>query len=184
MEVPPEQITRLKKIAAKLPEIPFQLTDKNKALLEQFESDRVRAELLFLPERLIGEFNKGVNQGRLDFVKAQVAIAIEFELTIPLRPQNLSRLNWKRHFSEPDGPKGRLLLQIPKAEMKSRKDDFVAEVPDHVARRLRWYRRHIFPASTLTQTATCSSPRRASENTRKRSRFRSHERSPTILGST
>lgn len=29
--------------------------------------------------------------------------------------------------------------------MKSRKDDFVAEVPDHVARRLRWYRRHILP---------------------------------------
>jgi site-specific recombinase XerD len=37
-----------------------------------------------------------------------------------------------------------MLLHIPKEEMKSRKD-FDAEVPEHVARRLRWYRRHILP---------------------------------------
>jgi integrase len=29
--------------------------------------------------------------------------------------------------------------------MKSRRDELIAEVPDHVARHLRWYRRHIFP---------------------------------------
>jgi integrase len=74
-----------------------------------------------------------------------MAVAIEFQLALPSRPQNLSRLNWGRHFSEPDGPKGRLLLHIPKAEMKSGKHDFIAEVPDHVARRLRWYRRQILP---------------------------------------
>ncbi len=143
--VSPEEIAQMKRIAAKLPAIPYELTAKNKAFLRQFESDRLRAELLFLPERLIDEVTRGLAEGRTDFVKAQVAIAIEFELAIPLRPQNLSRLNWRRHFVEPDGPKGRLLLQIPKAETKSRKDDFVAEVPDHVARRLRWYRRHILP---------------------------------------
>ena len=76
---------------------------------------------------------KTLETGRLDFVKAQVAIAIDFELVIPLRPQNLSRLNWQRHFSEPDGPKGRLLLHIPAAETKSRRQDFVAEVPEDVA---------------------------------------------------
>ena len=52
-------------------------------------------------------------------------------------------MNWGRHFSQPDGPKGRLLLHIPKEETKSRKQDFTAEVPEHVARRLRWYRHHI-----------------------------------------
>jgi integrase len=143
--VAPEQTAQLKRIAAKLPAIPHELTDKNQAFLRQFESDRRKAELLFLPERLIDEVIRGLAEGRTDFVKARVAIAIEFELAIPLRPQNLSRLNWQRHFVEPDGPKGRLLLQIPKAETKSGKDDFVAEVPDHVARRLRWYRQHILP---------------------------------------
>jgi integrase len=140
-----EQIGRLKHIASKLPQIPFELTAKNKALLRQFESDRVRAELLFLPERLVADVAKESAEGKLDFVKAQVAVAIDFQLAIPLRPQNLSRLNWQRHFSEPDGPRGRLLLHIPKIEMKGGREDFNAEVPDDVARRLRWYRRHILP---------------------------------------
>ena len=37
------------------------------------------------------------------------------------------------------------MLHIPAAETKSRREDFVAEVPEHVAQRLRWYRRHILP---------------------------------------
>ena len=49
----------------------------------------------------------------------------------------------KSHFSEPDGPKGRLILHIPASETKSRREDFVAEVPEHVAQRLRWYRRQL-----------------------------------------
>ena len=100
-----------------------------------------------MPERLTAEVTPGLAGGRVDFVKAQVAVAIEIQLAIPLRPQNLSRLNWGRHFSEPDGPKGKLLLHIPGAEMKSGKE-FTAEVPDHVAGRLRWYRRHIRPRLT------------------------------------
>ncbi len=151
VEVPPEHLAQLKRIAAKLPAIPVELTAKNQALLREFESERLRAELLFLPERLVAEVTKALAEDRVDFVKAQVAVAIEFQLAIPLRPQNLSRLNWERHFSEPDGPKGRLVLQIPKAETKSRQQDFVAEVPDHVARRLRWYRKHILPRLNADQ---------------------------------
>jgi hypothetical protein len=90
---------------------------------------------------------KALAGSKLDFVRAQVAVAIDFQLAIPLRPQNLSRLNWQRHLSEPDGPRGRLLLHIPKDEMKGGREDFTAEVPDDVARRLRWYRRHILTAS-------------------------------------
>jgi integrase len=142
-KVSKEQVSRLKRIAEKLPRLPFELASKNKALLRQFESDRLRAELLFLPERLLADVTKALSDGKLDFVRAQVAVAIDFQLAIPLRPQNLSRLNWQRHLSEPDGPRGRLLLHIPRIEMKGGREDFNAEVPDDVARRLRWYRRHI-----------------------------------------
>ncbi len=145
LDVSPEHLAQLKRIAAKLPSIPLELTPKNKALLRQLESDRLRAELLFLPERLSQEVARGLGEGKTDFVKAQMAVAIEFQLAIPLRPQNLSRLNWGRHFQEPDGPKGRLLFHIPKEEMKSKQEDFTAEVPDDVARRLRWYRLRILP---------------------------------------
>jgi integrase len=112
--------------------------------LRQFESEDLRARLLFLPQQLIAEVVSYLEQDRLDFVKAQVALAIDFQLAIPLRPQNLSRLSWRQHFSEPDGPKGRLLLHLPGLETKSG-DDYNAEVPEEVARRLRWYRRCILP---------------------------------------
>jgi integrase len=144
LDVSSEHLAQLKRFAAKLPAIPQELTAKNKAFLRQFESDRLRAELLFLPERLVAEVTKGLSEGRVEFVKAQVAVAVEFELAIPLRPQNLCRLNWGRHFLEPDGLRGRMLLHIPKEEMKSRKD-FDAELPEHLARRLHWYRREILP---------------------------------------
>jgi len=140
-----DEIAQLKRIASKLPAVPHELRPKNKALLRQFESERLRAKLIFLPDQLIAEVAKDLEKGRVSFVKAQLAIAIDFQLAIPLRPQNLSSLNWRRHFSEPDGPKGRLLLHIPKEEMKSRREDYIAEVPEHVARRLRWYRGHILP---------------------------------------
>ena len=114
-----EEIAQLKRIASKLPSVPHELTPKNKALLRQFEFERLRAKLLFLPEQLVAEVGKDLETDRLNFVKPQVAIAIDFELAIPLRPQNLSSLNWQRHFSEPDGPRGRLLLHIPASETKS-----------------------------------------------------------------
>ncbi len=139
----PEHVDRLKFLAAKLPSVPFDLTAKNAALLRQFELEALLAKLLFLPDEIMKKVTTSLEAGRLDFVNAQVAIAIDFQLAIPLRPQNLSRLNWRRHFSEPDGPKGRLILHIPKDETKSGNNDFVAEVPDEVSRRLRWYRRHI-----------------------------------------
>jgi integrase len=98
-----------------------------------------------LPDALQDEVMRALEKGRLLFVDAQMAVAIDIQLAIGLRPQNLSALNWQRHFLEPDGPRGRVLLIIPAAEMKSGKEDFVAEVQSEVARRLRWYRRTILP---------------------------------------
>ena len=75
-----EEIAQLKRIASKLPSVPHELTPKNKALLRQFESERLRAKLLFLPEQLVAEVGKDLETDRLNFVKPQVAIAIDFEL--------------------------------------------------------------------------------------------------------
>ena len=60
--------------------MPFDLTAKNKTLLRQLESDRLRAKLLFLPEQLMGEVAKDLERGRVRFVEAQVAIAIDILL--------------------------------------------------------------------------------------------------------
>jgi integrase len=138
------EIAELKRVAGKLPAIPFDLTEKNKSLLRQLEPDRIRAKLLFLPEQLIGHVAKDFERGFVRFVEAHVAVAVDILLASPLRPQNLSRLTG-RNFSEPNGPRGILLLHIAAQDTKSKKKDIVVEVPDEVARRIRWYRRHILP---------------------------------------
>src|ERR1700758_5530918 len=93
----------------------------------------------------MGEVAKDLERGRVRFVEAQVAIAIDILLALPLRPQNLSSLSWQHNFSEPNGPRSQLLLHIPARETKTKREDIVSEVPDEVARRLRWYRRHVLP---------------------------------------
>jgi integrase len=140
-----KEVDELKRLAANLPAIPFDLTTKNKTLLRQLESDRPRAKLLFLPEQLMAEVAKDLERGRVRFVEAQVAIAIDIMLALPLRPQNLNRLNWRHNFSEPNGPRGQLRLHIAAHDTKTKRRDIDSEVPDDVARRLRWYRRHVLP---------------------------------------
>jgi integrase len=137
------EVGELKRLASNLPAVPFELTDKNNALLRQLESDRIRAKLLFLPEQLMGEVAKDLERGRIRFVDAQVAIAIDILLAVPLRPQNLSALIWQDNFSEPNGSRGQLVLGIAARHTKTKRKDITREVPDEVARRLRWYRRHV-----------------------------------------
>ncbi len=138
-----DRLAELKALAAKLPAVPFDLTPKNKALLRQLESDKLRAKLFFLAEELLAEAAAKPEGTRLPFVKAQVAIAIDILLACPLRGENLIDLHWRRHFHEPDGSKRRLLLHIPAEETKTKTRDLTLEVPPDVSRRLRWYRRQI-----------------------------------------
>ncbi len=145
VKVSAERVAELKALAAKLPPVPFDLTAKNKTLLRQLESERLRAKLFFLPEELLAQVDSQTQARRRPLAKAQVAIAIDVQLACPLRPENLIDLHWRRHFLEPDGPKGRLLLHIPAEETKTRRQDLTVEIPADVARRLRWYRRHILP---------------------------------------
>jgi integrase len=139
------EVGELKRLASNLPGVPFDLTAKNKTLLRQLESDRLRAKLLFLPEQLMHEVAKDLERDKVRFVEAQVALAIDILLALPLRPQNLSSLSWQQNFSEPNGPRGQLLLHISARDTKTKRQDIVSEIPDEVARRLRWYRRHVLP---------------------------------------
>jgi site-specific recombinase XerC len=92
-----------------------------------------------------GPATDALEAGRFDFVTAQVAVAVDILLAAPLRMQNLTRLNWSRHFKEPKGPKGPLHLYISKDETKSGKRNLCFELPDEVARSIRWYRTRILP---------------------------------------
>ena len=52
MKVAEDELKFLKALAAKLPAVPFDLSDKNKELLRRLESDATRARLVFMPEEL------------------------------------------------------------------------------------------------------------------------------------
>ena len=136
-----EHVNELKRLARMLPEVPNDLTPKNKLLLRQLEARETRARLLFLPERLLNDVKRDLKNDRFRFVDAQCAIAIDILLVVPLRPQNLSALHWKRHFQENDR-NGGLLLHIPAAETKTKKE-IIHDVPKDVADRIRWYRKHV-----------------------------------------
>ena len=146
VRVPEEQLQRLKKIASKLPAVPFDLTAKNKTLLTTLENEEVRGRLLYLPEALMRDIRANLGRGgRLKFVEAQVALAVSILLFAPLRPKNLCELNWSRNFREPEGPRGKLVIYIPREAIKSKRRDLSFEIPSELAEPIRWYRREILP---------------------------------------
>ncbi len=145
VRVPDVHLAEIKKLARKLPAVPFDLTVKNKTLLQQLENERVRARLLYLPDELMRDVKTKLEAGTLRHATAQVAVAVEILLSAPLRPQNLINLNWSRHFREPQGPKGKLVLYVGKSETKTRRRDLVFEIPPELAENVRFYRREILP---------------------------------------
>ena len=139
-----KELADLKTLVAKLPAVPIELTEKNKRTLRQLEPERIRAKLLFLPEKLQARVEKDAACGRRPrIVEAQVALAVDILLAIPLRPQNLSALHWRDNFIESDGGKGALVLHIPADCTKSKRADIDANIPADVAARIRWYRRFL-----------------------------------------
>jgi integrase len=139
------ELLAMKTAAAKLPAAPHELTEKNKDLLHTLEDTHVRSRLLFLPGELRRKVEAALKRGQLRFVDAQVAVAIDILLVAPLRMENLSRLNWRLNFREPEGPRGRLVIYVPKAETKSGKRDLTFEIPPELAANIRWYRNEILP---------------------------------------
>jgi excisionase family DNA binding protein len=143
VDLPQNELGHLKLIVSKLPTLPPDLTEKNKKLLRELESDRVKARLLHLPATLLAETRKSLTKGRLRHADAAAGVAIAILLCAPLRPQNLATLNWRRHFSEPNGVTGQIILYIPKEETKTKKRDLVFELPSDVGKLIRWYRREM-----------------------------------------
>ncbi len=92
-----------------------------------------------MPSTLITGANRG-----LGFEFARQYSADGWQVYAGCRnPQSASEL--RRLADASDDKLQILVLHIPKDGMKSGREDFNAEVPDDVARRLRWYRRHILP---------------------------------------
>ncbi len=141
-----DQMAKLRNLMARLPDVPFDLTEKNKHMLQQFD-DRAIAGLFALPETLMTEARHRLeSETRNYFGPAQSALAIAILLVAPMRGQNLIGLNWRRHFREPKGKRGGITLMIPASETKTRRSDLAFILDAETSDLIRWYRRVILPA--------------------------------------
>jgi integrase len=143
VRVPEEHLKEMKRPAGKLPSVPFDLSSKNRRYLREIESQDMRARLVFLPEDLMRWVKAELQQGRLRFVEAQIAVAVAILLAAPLRPENLIELNVSRHLREPQGGRGKLVIYIAKDDTKTQKRDLTFELPAELAEPIRWYCREI-----------------------------------------
>jgi len=146
VRVEPEELTRLKKLAGKLPAVHFDLTAKNKGFIQTVRDEKVLGALVGLPSHLFVEARRRLAHGTSAHVMAHSSLAIALLLIAPMRPQNLAALNWRRHVREFHGPRGVLTLLIPATETKTKRLDLFYELDDLTSAMLRWNRKVLLPS--------------------------------------
>lgn len=141
-----DELSRLKKLAARLPAVQFDLTAKNRTLIQALHDQRVLATLEALPENLFQEAKRRHAGNISSHSQAHVGLAIALLLIAPMRPQNLIALNWRNHVRELNGPRGTLALLIPASETKTGRSDLFFELDRRASDMLRWNRKVLLPS--------------------------------------
>jgi hypothetical protein len=163
VKLPKERVDRLARRVARLaPEEVAGFREKTRARLAPLEDDRLLGALLHLPERLLREAEDAPNR-RQAAVRAQMAVAVEIEINMPLRLRNLVSLNILQHVQRivVDG-REHWLVQIPRTETKNRQALCFELQPGSVAligRALRFYEARdgwLFPGRFATHMTPTS----------------------------
>jgi integrase len=145
VQLPADKIATLRALRAKLGAPPTGLTEKNKALLRNFDDPRLLSAMLSLPDRLWQNARRGLTKSRRPFIDLQSALAIDILLHTPLRMQNLSSLNFNEHLHWPQGRRKPALMIFKDDETKN-DEALEFELPAVLADRLQMYRTEIAPA--------------------------------------
>lgn len=99
------------------------LREKNRRRLEQLDDDMNLARLIHLPAKLVTLSGRHGVRPHSAALMLQAALAIEILLYAPMRIGNLSSLSIVQHIRRIKvGRDPRLLISIPAAEVKNRKD--------------------------------------------------------------
>jgi len=142
--VPAEVLVALKKLPAKLGPLASGLTEKNKALLRQFDDARLLTALIDLPDRLWRQARRGLGTSRRPFIELQAALAIDILIHVPLRMENLAALKFDEHLHWPQGP-GKPALIVLRGDETKNGDPLEFEIPAALAERIQVYRNEIAP---------------------------------------
>ena len=127
------------------------LTQKNREILRQFDDPPNMWKLLDLPEILAAKAKKQRN-ARKAALMIQTALAIEIEISAPIRLKNLTKLRLDHHFDySRAGRHGIVHLVIPEVEVKNR-EPLEFELPKSVIKLLEHYRRFALPQLSSDST--------------------------------
>jgi len=143
VKAPPPAVVTLKALRKKLGTLPSGLTEKNEAVLRTFDDPRLLVALVQLPDRLWRQARR--SNSPLAFVALQTALALDILTHVPLRPQNLSAINFDTHLHWPQGPRKPALIRFGRQETKN-DVNLKFELPAFLADRLQAYRNEIAPA--------------------------------------
>jgi site-specific recombinase XerC len=147
VKVPADVIATLKQLRSKLGTLPSGLTEKNKALLRQFDDVRLCEMLVELPDRLWQRARRDLAKSRRPFIDLQSALAIDLLIHAPLRMENLSSLNFNEHLHWTQG-RGKPALIVFRVDETKNDTQLEFEIPKVLADRLQLYRNEIAPAVT------------------------------------
>jgi integrase len=134
----------LKRLLSKVPAPLKGLTDKNKRFLRQFDDVNTLRRLVQLPERLWAEVKRETNPTYRTLAKAHAALAIGILIYMPIRLENLLRLEFETHLFIRTGRGAKSTLELSNGEVKNDLD-LAFEIPPQVVKMLVEYRDRIAP---------------------------------------
>jgi len=120
------------------------LTEKNRAMLRQFDDPKVLGRFLALPEDLVEDAIKEDNSNWRVTVKVQVALAIEILLMAPMRIKNLCGLRLDQHIIRSGGHNGTVHIVLMDHETKN-EVPAEYELPRHLVELLDLYLKDFRP---------------------------------------
>ena len=144
IKVDAKVLDELKRLIGKMPKPVLGLTPKNKNSLRQFDDPAVLRRLYRLPERLLAEVRRDTKPSLRTLAKAQAALAVAILSYAPLRPQNLTALEFGTHLFLHEGAGAKSTLELPGHEVKNGME-VAYDIPPHVAKLLIEYRDHFAP---------------------------------------
>jgi len=122
VKVDASALAELKRLASKLKAPKRDLTPKNRACLRQFDDPQALVRLTKLPERLWQEVKskKDEKPNFRTLAKAQAALGIAIPTYLPVRPGNLSSLEFNTHLFVRTEPGATSTLELDSDEVKNK----------------------------------------------------------------
>jgi len=128
------------------------MTEKNRALLRQFDDQANVDALLTLPSRVLQRVKAKDKGGHRDAAQVALALAVEFLIVAPMRIKNLTFLEHERHLVPTRlGPTPVMHLVIPAEEVKNSQSYELAlprESAEFLALYLKDYQHRMNPKAT------------------------------------